>query len=191
MNILPKFILMLLTSLVSQAAITITISPGTLGTNFSVTQTSLIPLIELSPYYIGGIPIATGAIAQEPNAVFFTREFPTILGTFGTQFGDVGVQIIGFSYYYDSDTNLYRPGLDCIWFIADGPFVIKSDQLQQTSSTPSAIQIDFSEFVIGTHVSSDAVFGEITTVVIPEPRGLLLASIGSCFLLRRRRTASV
>ncbi len=58
MNILATVFLLIVASLVSQAAVTITITPATSGTNFSVTQTSSITLIDLSPYHISGISIA-------------------------------------------------------------------------------------------------------------------------------------
>lgn len=190
MKLILNTLLLIAFSQSSQAAITVTISQTTFGTSFSISQTSPIELFEFGPNHISGMALAPSAIKQEDNLPLFVRSFSPALGAFGSgPFGGVSGEIIGFSYFFDTGTSQYKPFLDFNWFISSGPFSTSDgSQLQLESSATSELSIDFSLFILGSHVSHDPVFGEVTTTVIPEPNSLVLTSIASCLLLLRRRS---
>ena len=172
----------------SQAAITITITPGVSGTSFSVTQTTANPLIALGASTVGfvnGIAIAPGAFNQDIGSVGYVDTFSPRLGTLTDLFGGALANLVGFSFFFDTGTSLYRPSLDFDSIITLGSN--QAHQLQFSNATTSSIGINFSRFVLGTHVAVDSIFGEVTTVVIPEPSSIILAFTSSGLMVLRRR----
>ena len=188
MKSLLSVILLLGASLASHAAITITITPGVSGTSFSVTQTAPNPLIVLEANTGGalfGIALAPGSFDQDIGSVDFVDTFSPRLGTLTNLFGGAAGDIVRFSFFFDGDSGLYRPSLYLDSFITLGSG--RTHQLQFSSGTTSEIGIDFSRFILGTHVVTDLLFGEITTIVIPEPNSIILAFIGIGLIAFRRR----
>jgi hypothetical protein len=188
MKSLVSVVLLLGASLASHAAITITITPGVSGTSFSVTQTAPNPLIALGATtvgYVAGIALAPGAFDQDIGSVGFVDTFSPRLGTLTDLFGGASGDIVGFSFFFDVGSSLYRPSLNLDSIISLGSN--QAHQMQFSGGTTSEIGIDFSRFVLGTYVATDSLFGEITTVVIPEPNSIILASIGTGLIAFRRR----
>ena len=188
MKLLLSVVILLGASLASHAAITVTITPGVSGTRFSVTQTAPNPLIPLGATTVGfvaGIAIAPEAFDQDIDSVDFEDTFSPQAGTLTDLFSGASSDLVGFSFIFDSTTNLYRA------FLSLGSVITlsssESHQIEFSSGMTSEIGINFSQFVLGTHVSPDPIFGEVTTVVIPEPATPLLASIGCGLIFYRRR----
>lgn len=188
MKPLLAFVLLLNASIKSHAAISVTITPGVSGTRFSVTQTAPNPLIALGATttgFVSGIAIAPEAFGQDIGSIGFADSFSPQLGALTNLFGGASGGLVGFSFFFDSGAGLYRPflGLDSVIPLSSN----QAHQINFSGGTASEVGIDFSRFVIGTHVVSDPVFGQVTTVVIPEPGAPILASIGCALLLYRRR----
>jgi len=192
MKIILSVLLLLGATFAAHAAITVTIMPGVSGTTFNVTQTAPNPLISLDPAtggFVFGIAIAPEAFDQDISAIGFVDIFSAPLGSLTNLFGGVPSDLVGFSFFEDTNSGLYRPSLNLASFITLGSN--QSHQIQLTSGMTSEVGIDFTRFVLGTHVISDPIFGEVTTVVIPEPGSILLASIGCGLLLSRRHRALI
>jgi hypothetical protein len=188
MKILLSAALLLVVSPDGRAAVTITISPGVSGTRFSVTQTSPNPSIVLGPTttgFVAGIVLAPGAFTQNPGSVGFVDTFSPRLGVLTNLNGGATGSLVGFSFFFDSDVGAYRPfiGLDSAINLGAS----QSHQIEFASGMTSEVGLDFSHFITGTYVFSDLIFGEVTTVVIPEPHTVLLASLGCGLVLSRRR----
>lgn len=163
-------------------------SPAASGTSFSITQTEPNPQFTLDAATVGfiaGIGVAPEAFNQDIGSVGFVGTFSPVLGTLTDQFSGETADIVGFNFYFDNDVSLYRPILNLDSIILQGSN--QTHHLLFSNGTTSAIGIDFSRFVLGTYVENDPMFGKVTTVVIPEPSSIILASIGSGFLLFRRR----
>ncbi len=189
MKILTILIIFLGSFQPSRAAITVTIMPGLSGTSFSITQTEPNPIFALDSVtggFVSGIPLADSAFNQDISILGFVGSFSPSLGNLTNLFDGSTRTINGFNFGLNANTGGSRPVLNLNSSIELASN--QNHQIQISNTETSETGIDFSHFVLGTHVSNDQIFGTITTNVIPEPDFLALTSFGTLlFLVRRRR----
>lgn len=184
---IPVFLAALLPFSV-QAAITITVSPDETGTLFSVTQTAPNPPLALDPSTVGTIPfiaLAAGSFAQDLDSIGVTATFGASLGTLSEINGAGSSPLVGFQFFKDPMVAGYQPAL-----VLETPIELESGSTYRFMIAPgstSGIPLDFDNFVPGIYVDTNPIFGETTTVVVPEPATLVLGMLTPILLLRRRR----
>ena len=179
---------MLLTS-GANAAITITVTPGVTGTCFSIIQTAANPLVALDHSTVGfnyGLGLAPQASTQAPGLRNFTGTFGASLGTMVDLVGGGSALVNGLSFYHHAASGLYYPGLNYSLPFELGPGT--SHQFAFTDGVEREMAgLAYENFVVGTYIRSDAIFGSITTVVVPEPAAGVLGLLSLAVFFRRRR----
>jgi hypothetical protein len=173
----------------ARAAITVTISPGAGGsTVFNVTQTAPNPILP-TPLAVGGYIIGINfsgqSIIQDPSLLDpGDRLFSGSLGTVSETGGGGTAGTRGLSFYTDQNSGLIQPYIRLDSFFSLGP---GNHQFLFVPAASAENAISFSTFVPGTYLSSDLIFGQVTTVVVPEAASMALGLAGALPLLLRRR----
>lgn len=187
MKILPVALLSALLCQAASAAITITVSPGETGTRFSLTQTAANPFFATDAVtggVVAGIPLASGAVIQSPSLATAGGELSASLGTLSDITGSgssiSSLYVLGGGIENFTLLLWLSPSLN----IGSG----QTHQLQMTSTAGGETALGFENFLPGVYVTNDVVFGQVTTVVVPEPSTMMAASLLALpGLLRRRR----
>lgn len=181
---------LLMLQMTVRGAITVTLSPGVGGTLVSITQTADNPVFSgtnpgYTPVtgYVVAILLARDSLLQSPDtdiAGIFTSSIGTL-----TKVGGSGTSAVTGMDLFQGFSSGSIPGL-----VLATPILIEGIQSHQfvfTGGPASEIAVDFTHFIPGTYVESSPIFGQVTTVVIPEPASIFLLGCASLGCLGHRR----
>jgi hypothetical protein len=184
------FLASFLAAAAARGAITIVISPDAGGTRFSVTQDAAN-----DPFYldlvttgvITAIPLSGLSFVQNAAAAGFAENFGTPLAILTELNGAGSSQVSGLRFYYNIPEGRYFPALTL-----DAPIELPPNgtyRFSLAASGSSSVSLDFANFIPGTYVETRPEYGQVTTIVVPEPGAGVMLLLGSAIVLpfRRRR----
>ncbi|GAA5481488.1 PEP-CTERM sorting domain-containing protein [Haloferula sargassicola] len=171
------------------AAVTVTLSPAGSGTQVEIRQTSPNPVFGLDQVTVGFVPgllLPAAALEQSGGILNESDFFVPSPGTVTDLMTGASSTFHEFSFLFESVSGSYRPFLALENSIELGPG--QSHQIALTHPLASTVDVSFSQFIAGTYVFADTAWGEVTTVVVPEP-GTACLLAGSLLAFSRRRRA--
>ncbi|MFC0017672.1 hypothetical protein [Roseibacillus persicicus] len=176
------------------AALVVTVSPGENGgTRFHIEQISPNPPFFLNQVTVGyrlGILLPEASLFQTESFAGESATFSPTLGTLTDVRNGESREISGLQFQ-----QLTPGGLWSATLALDSPLIFDSGEshlLKLTEPRASETsEISFSRFRPGQTTYLDVAWGEVTTVVIPEPTGSTLLMLSTMIALGRRHRSQV
>jgi hypothetical protein len=189
MKYLRSILLLALSSKMASAAITITITPDSIGgTTFAFSQTTANPTFPIGSAQGSGFAIALppsifniAVIGNSgtPIAGYLNPIFATFTDS-GSGFNyDVDFLLIGANFAF-AELHFDRP-------FSAGPSQIEG-QMALLTGAPVTSTISPAALVPGTHTIGSSLFDTVTVIVVPEPTSLSLLLISTLLLASRHRS---
>lgn len=175
------------------AAVSILVQPGSDSEHsvFTVTQTSPSPIVYRPSLVFVGYAIGMALPTSMFNIPDFSPGFSSdIHGTLLFPLARVVETYTGQFFALNDLRISVNPSMDStLGFDRMFSFPSGADafRFEVESAGPVELNIPHEMLHPGIHATNDAIFGDITVTVVPEPSAAVASLIGGCVLLMRRR----